>query len=119
MVTKRSGASARSFHNARPVTVDGIRYPSICAAARAFKIDHSVVISRLHQGWDLLRALTIKPRSLGQGITVRVGGREYPSLLAACRSLGISYSTVMRRREDGAGMEMVYRDRWEADIIGP
>ena len=105
MVTKRSGASARSFHNARPVTVGGVRYPSICAAARAFKINHSVVISRLHQGWDLLRALTIKPRSRGQGVAVRVGGREYPSLVAACRALGVSYSTVMRRRELGWDLE--------------
>jgi hypothetical protein len=87
--------------NAKPVTVGGVRYPSISAAARAFGMDHSVVISRLREGWPLRRALTVKPRSRGQGITVTIRGCEYPSLWAACKALGAPYSASTRRLKQG------------------
>ena len=99
-------STRRGRHNAKPVTIDGVRYPSICAAARAFGIDHNLVISRLRQGWQLRRALT-RPKVSGHRSAqpVTVYGTKYRSVQAACAALRVRYSAVSQRLRNGWDIE--------------
>ena len=99
---------SRGGHLAKPVTVDGVRYPSISAAARAFGIDPLVVIPRLRIGWPLRRALTVEPRSIGRGTAVSVGSREYRSVREACRALGAPYRVIIDRLHRGWDTERAF-----------
>ena len=101
-----SGISmARPSHNAKPVIVGRVGYPSICAAARAFGIDPNLVISRLYRGWPLHRALTATRQAMGSNLAVTVHGQEYRSVQAACTALRVSYSRVITRLRSGWDIE--------------
>jgi hypothetical protein len=95
-------------HNAKPVTIGRVRYPSICAAARAYGIDHSVVISRRRSGWKMLKAVTTPVQSADRSVTV--SGQTYRSVSAAVEALGMRYSTVWYRLQKGWGIERAFTE---------
>ena len=96
---KRRGASPTGRFPGKAVTVRGVRYRSITAAAKAYGIDPLVVITRRGKGWKMLRALTQPVLRVDR--SVRVRGRTYPSVSAACEAIGANYPRVLYRLRAG------------------
>lgn len=99
---------ARGGQLATPVTVRGVRYPSITAAARAYGIDPLVVISRRRLGWEILSAVTTPVKCACRAVMVR--GQSYRSVSAAAAALGVPYDRVMSRLRGGWEVERAFSD---------
>lgn len=99
---------ARGGQLATPVTVRGVRYPSITAAARAYGIDPLVVISRRRLGWEILSAVTTPVKRACRAVMVR--GQSYRSVSAAAAALGVPYDRVMSRLRGGWEVERAFSD---------
>lgn len=99
---------ARGGQLATPVTVRGVRYPSITAAARAYGIDPLVVISRRRLGWEILSAVTTPVKRACRAVMVR--GQSYRSVSAAAAALGVPYGRVMSRLREGWEVERAFSD---------
>lgn len=56
--------AAENNSRLRPVMIDGVSYPSIAAACRAFGISRTTVNMRLADGHDLIEAITTPVRAL-------------------------------------------------------
>jgi hypothetical protein len=89
----------------RPVVIDGVRYLSVSAAARALHMERPVVRERLNslayptwtyapQPADPAEVRRIQNR---QGRPVVVDGITYDSMHAAARALGVDYRYIRRR----------------------
>ena len=75
-----------------PTLIRGVLYPSIAAAARAHKVDPSVVWKAMENG---------KLSTVGRGKNARkpiiVDGIAYPSINAAARGSGIPFENLRRK----------------------
>ena len=74
-----------------PVSIGGVRYPSIKAAARALGVAPATVVARLKWEWRDKRR---KP--------VTVAGRNFDSLTEAARAFDVTPHTILnwRRRDE-------------------
>lgn len=84
------------------ITVDGVEYDSIAAAARAHGISRQAVWFRLKSGWALEDALKRPvnngPAPLAGKTSWVVQGVEYDSFVDALRSVGVVNYTVAYSR---------------------
>lgn len=85
---------------AKPVTVCGVEYPSIKAAAKAHGIGVNTAKGRIKRGWDVDDAFTT-PVHCAVGKPITVCGVEYESISSAARAHGISPGTALYRFERG------------------
>jgi hypothetical protein len=92
---------------ARPIMVKTIQYPSLKKACQAYKLPHSRVQARLSAGWTINEAFDLAPRKkvASQGTELKIKGRLFPSIKAACMYYGVSYPTFSVRRRSGYSVE--------------
>ena len=88
---------------AKPVTYNGVTYPSLTACAKAFGLTVSACSRRLQKGQPLDKKLKAGGRPL---IPVTVNGAEYPSMAAAAKALGVPYQTLKERIQRGLPADM-------------
>ena len=96
---------------AKPVTYNGVTYPSLTACAKAFGLTVSACSRRLQKGQPLDKKLKAGGRPL---VPVTVNGAEYSSMAAAAKALGVPYQTLCSRIRKGQDLSMPkYADRCE------
>ena len=96
---------------AKPVTYNGVTYPSLTACAKVFGLTVSACSRRLRKGQPLDKKLKAGGRLL---VPVTVNGAEYPSMAAAAKALGVPYQTICSRIRKGQDLSMPkYADRCE------
>ena len=96
---------------AKPVTYNGVTYPSLTACAKAFGLTVSACSRRLQKGQPLDKKLKAGGRPL---VPVTVNGAEYPSMAAAAKALGVPYQTICSRIRKGQDLSAPkYADRCE------
>lgn len=96
---------------AKPVTYNGVTYPSLTACAKAFGLTVSACSRRLQKGQPLDKKLKAGGRPL---VPVTVNGAEYPSMAAAAKALGVPYQTLCSRIRKGQDLSAPkYADRCE------
>ena len=96
---------------AKPVTYNGVTYPSLKACAKAFGLTVSACSRRLQKGQPLDKKLKAGGRPL---VPVTVNGTEYPSMAAAAKALGVPYQTICSRIRKGQDLSAPkYADRCE------
>lgn len=84
---------------------DGKQYPTWAAMCEAYDMEPGLVAGRVKLGWSIMEALLIPP---GAGlIPVAYKGVRYPSLMAACKALGVDYGSAKRRYGRGLPLELV------------
>ena len=88
---------------AKPVTYNGVTYPSLTACAKAFGLTVSACSRRLQKGQPLGKKLKAGGRPL---VPVTVNGAEYPSMAAAAKALGVPYQTLKERIQRGLPADM-------------
>ena len=88
---------------AKPVTYNGVTYPSLTACAKAFGLTVSACSRRLQKGQPLDKKLKAGGRPL---VPVTVNGTEYPSMAAAAKALGVPYQTLKERIQRGLPADM-------------
>jgi hypothetical protein len=109
----------RSVYNAQRVTVQGVSYSSVSAAAKAFRIDQKLVFARLKRnGWTLDEALGAVPKQNYQGpVELIIAGTPFKSMEAAAKHFNISGTAFKARLRSGwtpeqaAGLEPRNPDR--------
>lgn len=74
--------------NARPITFDGVTYPSRKAAARALGIHRRTLDKWVQSG------RTKKQRSNGQSVPVEIDGVRYSSMSEAKKETGLSRDAI-------------------------
>lgn len=89
-----------------PVRIRGALYPSISAAAAALGTSAANISAQLARFGDAERAgLGIRgprqPVPPGNAKPCRIHGRDYPSLHAAAKDLGVSYTYLSRQASTG------------------
>ena len=89
--------------HAKPVTYNGVTYPSLTACAKAFGLTVSACSRRLQKGQPLDKKLKAGGRPL---VPVTVNGAEYPSMAAAAKALGVPYQTLKERMQRGLPADM-------------
>ena len=89
--------------HAKPVTYNGVTYPSLTACAKAFGLTVSACSRRLQKGQPLDKKLKAGVRPL---VPVTVNGAEYPSMAAAAKALGVPYQTLKERMQRGLPADM-------------
>ena len=85
---------SRNRRVVKPITVNGVTYPTQSAAAVAHGISKGDFSRRLRQGMTPEDAVQKRE-------TIMVSGREYPSIKAAARAHGLPYKTVYLRLRTG------------------
>ena len=116
----RTPSGSRRYSNhprAVPVTVKGMPYSSISSACKAWGIDISVVRGRIELGWDIGDAFSTpvggtnpRPRARRPNRNpIMLGGKQYPSVAAACRGLGTEehYTRILARIKRGMDPEPI------------
>lgn len=88
---------------AKPVTYNGVTYPSLTVCAKAFGLTVSACSRRLQKGQPLDKKLKAGGRPL---VPVTVNGAEYPSMAAAAKALGVPYQTLKERIQRGLPADM-------------
>ena len=88
---------------AKPVTYNGVTYPSLTACAKAFGLTVSACSRRLQKCQPLDKKLKAGGRPL---VPVTVNGTEYPSMAAAAKALGVPYQTLKERIQRGLPADM-------------
>ena len=88
---------------AKPVTYNGVTYPSLTSCAKAFGLTVSACSRRLQKGQPLDKKLKAGGRPL---VPVTVNGAEYPSMAAAAKALGVPYQTIKERIQRGLPADM-------------
>ena len=88
---------------AKPVSYNGVTYPSLTACAKAFGLTVSACSRRLQKGQPLDKKLKAGGRPL---VPVTVNGVEYPSMAAAAKALGVPYQTLKERIQRGLPADM-------------
>ena len=89
--------------HAKPVTYNGVTYPSLTVCAKAFGLTVSACSRRLQKGQPLDKKLKAGGRPL---VPVTVNGAEYPSMAAAAKALGVPYQTLKERIQRGLPADM-------------
>ncbi|WP_411839231.1 hypothetical protein [Paracoccus sp. ME4] len=89
-----------------PVRVRGVVYPSMSIAASALKIGPSAISTLLTRRGDadLAGLGSQAPRRKVPPVNCRrcvIHGREFPSIAAAARIIGVNYSHLFRQLQDG------------------
>ena len=88
---------------AKPVTYNGVTYPSLTACAKAFGLTVSACSRRLQKCQPLDKKLKAGGRPL---VPVTVNSAEYPSMAAAAKALGVPYQTLKERIQRGLPADM-------------
>jgi hypothetical protein len=90
---------------AHPITVAGVKYPSIKAAAQAHKLEPALIRGRLHRGMTIDKAFNLENKTRGQAKTITVAGNAYPSIKAAAQAHNLSPNNVRGRLHRGWSIE--------------
>jgi hypothetical protein len=77
----------------KPV-VEGVSYPSLAAACKAYDADYALVYKRIEGGWSTERAI-LEPKA--RGIKVVCHGVEFDSISALATHYRMSYHKVVQR----------------------
>lgn len=86
------------------VIINGVTYPTISDACRAYGISRFIVSNRIHSlGWDTETAITTPVQH--NGTKVVLDGVEYNSLSDLSRDYGINYYTMIHRLKNGMTLE--------------
>lgn len=89
----------------RIITYDGITYPSVAAAGRAFGLTPKMIIDRLKAGYSVKEALTTPKNFLTSHLAKDHLGKIYSSLSAMCRAYGLKVNTVRYRLDAGLSIK--------------
>jgi hypothetical protein len=71
----------------RPVTIDGVDYPSVSAAARALGVHKTTLYMRQYRTGTM--------DSKGYRVPCVIAGQQFPSIAAAAKVLGLTSSGVV------------------------
>jgi len=120
-ITLSHGENSRRI----PVEIEGVRYPSLAAASRAFGLPDTKIASRLKLGWTLRQAVGLDappppaPPPVPRTRPVTVFGHSFPTMTAACLHFEIDRHVVKGRLklgwslEDAFGTEVgAFKNRW-------
>ena len=92
----------RPRKNSKPITVENIKYNTLAAAVRAYKLDYNLVCSRLSLGWSVEEAFNIvKKHERIDTSNIILEGKKYKFLAEACRVYNKKYSKVLWRIKHG------------------
>lgn len=83
---------------AKPVTIRGVTYPSVLAAARALGVSPAAICNARARGG--LETVGLNP-TITTPCPVAIRGVTYPSQNAAARALGVSAATIYMALERG------------------
>ena len=89
---------------AKKITVEGIKYPSISAAAEKYGINQATIARRIRQKWTTRQAFNLdKPPKLKpkKGKKIRVGNKSFISIPEAARYFKLHPSCVSQRLKLG------------------
>ena len=93
----------------KPVTVQGVLYPSIAKAAAAHGASSATIVWRMKRGWTLEEAFDPELRERvwrrPDGEQVVVGGKAYPTIQAAAEERGLNILTVRSRMQRGLSLD--------------
>jgi hypothetical protein len=96
-------------YNAQEIDVEGVTFPSLSKAAKAYGLTSQKVHKRLTKfGWNTDQAFGIKPPPQKPGNSAQpvvVKGVSYNSIGTACKAHDVLVSTVNRRRRSGMSLE--------------
>lgn len=104
--------------NPDEIFVEGIGYPNLRAACRAFDVPLERIRSRLRLGWSHDEAFDRMPREHRNRLSVCVGDIEYSSLSDAAKSIGVKYSIVVQRLRRGWTVDEAFYGKCEPVIEG-
>jgi 5-methylcytosine-specific restriction endonuclease McrA len=90
----------RLFRPGTSVEAFGVKYKSLAEAARAHGMEQSTVFHRVKRGVPIEEALSHEYTSVRVGNVVVVAGVEYPSVTAACKAIGVPWTTVKNRSKN-------------------
>lgn len=76
---------------AKPVTVDGVTYPSLSSAARQLNVPRGTLASRLRSRTNVV------PLQKVVNTRITLAGKSYASMSAAARALGLHPATLHAR----------------------
>lgn len=93
----------RTHVKPRPVTVHGVEYPSIMAAAKHFGVGWGTLRIRLLSGWPAEKAVSVDPVPYRERI--EVGGRSFPHFSAVAKHFGVSVVRLRDRLSQGWSLE--------------
>jgi len=99
----------------KPVTVEGVKYPSMAAVAEAYELTYNVLLSRLNNG-TLKQALGIDIKENLR--TIRYAGKTYKSLVELADDQGIKISTLRARMNYGRSLEEAIQEGFVTKGIG-
>lgn len=82
-----------------PLTIRGVEYPSLAAAAKAFGISVAAICIARRRG--RLETVGLDPKKTA-ATPVTIRGVTYPSQYAAAKALGLSTTTIWNALERGS-----------------
>ena len=86
----------------QPTFIRGTHYPSQRAAARAIGVSPKTVFQSLERGTQERVGLAKPTGQLGRpGRACHINGRDWPSITAAARALGVRRNTIFKALEAG------------------
>lgn len=94
----------------KPVTLDGVTYPSQEAAAQAYGCSSSAIRNRIKRG-------TLENTSVRLGKPVTIRGVTYRSMAAAAKALGVKPEAVYRAKRMNC-LQTVGTNRLEVTLDG-
>lgn len=89
-----------------PVQINGVRFRSLHAAARAHGMNGATVIGRVRRGWSVTSALATP--AIAPERPVYLNGTTYSSTGEALAAAGVSESTIRARVERGLGLSEAF-----------
>lgn len=108
-----------------PVEIDGVLYPSLASASRAFGFNDTKIASRLSIGWTLRQAAGLDappppaPPPVPRKRPVTVFGKSFPTMTEACLHFKVDRHVVKGRLKLGWSMEEAFgtevgafKNRW-------
>lgn len=82
-----------------PITIQGVEYPSMAAAAKAGGITTSALQGRLKAGWPDEKLF--EPVQKKGPRPIEIDGQVYPTITAAAKANGIKVKTLQSRMRAG------------------
>ena len=89
----------------KSVTVEGVDYPTVRAAAKVYGLAHGNVTRRLLYGWTIEQAFDLepppKPKKSSNSIRIISSIGEFESVGDASKAVGVKHATITNRLRKG------------------
>ena len=98
-------------HNAKKIVIEGVIYPSLSEAAKAYSLHRGTIKSRLKMGWNINEAfgLSERPkRTAWNAIQLELEGVIYKSRSQAAEAYGIQVKIVESRLKNGWSLDEAF-----------